>query len=96
MADIVMTPVGLNNEVKQPSKPSYLIKFINKSEEFLTLDKPELINNLVVCKGFYVKKSDVAENNYPKLIVDNKANVREVMFPTNRIKSIINLVFRQK
>lgn len=83
-------------------KPPHLI-LLQNLEYFLSLDKPIISNGFVECKGFYLtiendfkEMSDLKQNYQLIISKASKDIIEDIMFPSNRILSIINLSFKSK
>lgn len=94
-SDLAVGVVGLPNVGALLKKPTYLVTLTegegkNKKEVFfLSIDRPELMNaGFIQTKGAFVDSADATE-----VIKDA---VVEIIFPSHRIVSIKNLVFKQK
>lgn len=96
--DFAVGAVGLPTMGAVHKKPCYLVVLSTsskKTENFVSLDKPESLNGFIQTKGFY---SDLSEEDLVKGFAEvvastPKENVLEMMFPWHRVQSIRSLVF---
>lgn len=99
--DIAISSTAKIPQVGQLSvKPSHLI-ILEKNkgiEKFITLDKPEFLDNWVHVKGFFSMSSEEEIIlNYREMLTSAKAEVIvEMFFPLHRVNSIRSLVFKAK
>jgi hypothetical protein len=100
--DIAIGTVGLPVGSQINKKPSYLILLEGAGKtskvKFITLDKPELLNNFVQVKGFYSDLSEeVIYKDYQNLILSvDRDSIMEILFPVHKILSMRSLVFKAK
>lgn len=103
--DVAVAPVGgLPTNASTIKKPLYLIIIENNNgklkidENFISIDRPELLNGFVQAKGFFceLSQADISKNFSSVLTDTNKELYVEMMFPWHRIKSIKNLIFKAK
>ena len=106
MQDLV---IGVTTKVptggQLSTKPSYLIYIEEtgtgknkKIKNFITLDRPELLNGFIQVKGFFSELSDdEIINSYQQVLTTTRKElILEVMFPWHKIHSIRSLVFKAK
>jgi hypothetical protein len=100
--DHAIAPVGIPNVSLLAKKPPHLISLNNgkKTQFFLSLDKPELLQDFIQVKGFYFEATLSEEDinkNYAEIMGSTSRDcVVEMFFPTHRILSIKNLIFKSK
>jgi hypothetical protein len=97
--DIAIGTVNLPNPGVVSRKPPHLIILSKGKIEqlFVSLDKPEILNAFIVCKGFYTDKNSVDSIEINKLINDtSKEKIEELMLPIHRVLEIKNLYFKAK
>ncbi len=102
--DVVVGSVGLPTNNIPPKKPSYLIILENvrgktkNDENFIAVDKPELLNGFIQVKGFFCELSaDEISKSFLTVLTDsNKELYVEMMFPWHRVKSVKSLIFKAK
>jgi hypothetical protein len=94
-SDLAVGVVGLPNVGALLKKPTYLVTLTegegkNRKEVFfLSIDRPELVaGGFIQTKGAFVDSAEVTD------VV--KDAVAEMIFPSHRLVSIKNLVFKQK
>ena len=94
---VVATPTNLNVLSK---KPAYLLSLSDNKKvvNFITLDKPELLNGFISVKGMFCESTqeEIIKNFSDILTNVQKELVLEMMFPHHRVLSIRSLVFRSK
>jgi hypothetical protein len=98
--------VGITTNVPNGSriipKPSYLLtlKDLNKAKtkNFITIDKPEILQGFVLVKGFFTDLSDDDISNKITEVLTNikKELIIEVMFASHIVLSMRSLVFKAK
>lgn len=90
-SDFAVGVVGLPSVGALLKKPTYLVTLTEGKKEifFLSIDRPEFVNSgFIQTKGAFVDSADTTEFT--------KDSVVEIIFPSHRIVSIKNLVFKQK
>jgi len=96
--DYAVGSVGIPSVGHQARKPCYLVVLSTtskKTENFISLDKPDLLNGFIQTKGFY---SDLSEEDLVKGFAEvvastPKETYLDIMFPVHRVQSIRSLVF---
>lgn len=103
--DHAVAVTNFNHTVSNIKKPPYLIVMANTdskgkatTEQFIALDKPELLNGFIQVKGFYTKTSEKElSKSFMEEVNDINTNRKEeivdVFIPIHRIHIIKNLVF---
>lgn len=105
MSDIVINQVNsLSSQVN--TKVSFLILLEdgigNKKtiKKFVTIDKIDIYNSYIDCKGFFIdQEPDEIYNNLQSILTERKKDlscIQHMMFPWSRVLNIRNLIFRQK
>lgn len=102
--DVAVLPVGLPTNTAINRKPPYLVILENmkgktkNDENFIAVDKPELLNGFIQVKGFFCElESGEISKSFLTLLTDaNKELYVEMMFPWHRVKSIKSLIFKAK
>jgi len=99
--DIAVSSTAKIPQVGQGNlKPAHLV-ILEKNkgtEKFITLDKPEFLDNWVHVKGiFSVSSEEEIILNYRDMLTTAKSEaIVEMFFPIQRINSIRNLVYKAK
>ena len=96
--DFAVGAVGVPSVGALRQKPCYLVVLstsAKKTENFIALDKPDLLNGFIQVKGFY---TDLSEEEAVKGFVEvvsstPKDQYLDIMFPWHRVQSIRSLVF---
>jgi hypothetical protein len=79
-------------------KPCYLVVLSasgKKTENFVSLDKPDLLNGFIQTKGFFTDLSeDDLVTRFAEVVASTpKETFLDMMFPWHRVQSIRSLVF---
>lgn len=97
--DFTIGVTGAPNVGQISKKPCYLVVLLGGTKKggnnFISLDKPELLTDFIQVKGFF---SDSSEDEISKKFVEivantPKENIVDMMFPSHRVFSIKSLVF---
>jgi hypothetical protein len=97
--DFAISVTGAPNVGHISKKPCYLISLDGSGKKgityFISIDKPDLLNNFIQVKGIY---SDFCEDEITKrfseiILNTPKESIVDMMFPSHRIFSIKSLVF---
>ncbi len=96
--DFAIGAVGLPAMGTARQKPCYLVVLstsAKKTENFISLDKPDLLQGFIQAKGFY---TDLSEEEVVKGFADlvastPKETYLDIMFPWHRVQSVRSLVF---
>jgi hypothetical protein len=96
--DFAIGTVGAPSVGTQRQKPCYLVVLSTaskKTENFLALDKPDLLNGFIQVKGFFTDLSEEdAVKGFADLVASTpKETYLDIMFPWHRVQSIRSLVF---
>jgi hypothetical protein len=98
--DILINTTTTPNTTYTKKTPPYLIVLEKgKSvEHFITLDKPELNGHFAIVKGIYsgAPEDDIIKNFDKLLTSAPKEAILEMVFPSDKIVRIRNLIFRAK
>lgn len=96
--DFAVGAVGVPSVGHQARKPCYLVVLsttAKKTENFISLDKPDLLNGFIQAKGFYTDQSEEeVVKDFVNLVASTpKETYLDIMFPWHRVQSIRSLVF---
>lgn len=97
--DFAVSSVGIPSVGQVSKKPCYLVSLTNpagkKPVQFISLDKPGLVEGFIEAKGFFIDLSeDQLIKTYSEVVATTSLEARvEMMFPHHRILSIRNLVY---
>lgn len=96
--DFAVGAVGAPSVGQQARKPCYLVVLsasAKKTENFIALDKPDLLNGFIQTKGFYTDLTeDEAVKGFAEVVASTpKEQYLDIMFPWHRVQSIRSLVF---
>lgn len=96
--DFAIGTVGIPSVGTQKIKPCYLVVLstsAKKTENFISLDKPDLLNGFIQAKGFFTDLSEEeAIKGFVEVVTSTpKDQYLDMMFPWHRVQSIRSLVF---
>lgn len=98
-SDHVIMVTSAPNNVATSKKPPHLVVLNDgkKTQSFVSLDKPELLESFIQVKGFFVDISGDDSKAYLDFAQNvQKESIVEMFFPIHRVVSIKNLVFKSK